>query len=140
MKSLVSGFFVVALAVLLSGCYYDPGYSYVRATPYAGAVYYGSGGGYYADPGWYDPGWYDPGWYGYGGWYGGYGCCYASGVVVGGVWYDRWGHRHHRGGGYPYRGGSYMHRGSGYLRGPGSGHSFGGGHGHWSGHAGAHRP
>ena len=68
MKRLLSGFVLVALAALLSGCYYNPGYSYVRATPYAGAAYYGNGVvygngyGYYAAPAWYD-GWYGPRYY-----------------------------------------------------------------------------
>ncbi|GAB3793047.1 hypothetical protein [Dyella agri] len=100
MKRLLSGFVLVAFAVLLSGCYYDPGYSYVRATPYAGPAYYGNGvvygDGYYAAPGWYG-GWYD-------GWYG---CCYAPGVTVGGVWYGRGGYRHYHGGGW--RGGGQGH-------------------------------
>ncbi|MEW9571041.1 hypothetical protein ABQJ54_04710 [Rhodanobacter sp. Si-c] len=104
MKRLFSGFVLVTLAALLSGCYYDPGYSYVRATPYAGPAYYGSnvvyGDGYYAAPGWYD-GWYD-GWYGYG-------CCYAPGVAIGGAWYGRGGgYRHYRGGG-SWHGGSHGH-------------------------------
>jgi hypothetical protein len=112
MKRLLSGFVLVALAALLSGCYYDPGYSYVRATPYAGPAYYGNG--YYAAPGWY----------GYDGWYDGwYGCCYAPGVTIGGVWYSRGGYRHYRGGGW--RGGGYRH-------------PSGGSHGHWSGHRGDH--
>ncbi|MBD8899188.1 hypothetical protein [Rhodanobacter sp. DHG33] len=120
MKRLLSVFALVALTALLSGCYYEPSYGYVRPTAYAGAAYYGNstayGDGYYAAPGWY----------GYDGWYGGYGygCCYAPGVVVGGVWYDHWGHRHYGGGGY-VRG-----------RGPSPGHVGGGSHGHWSGHTG----
>ena len=103
MKRLLSGFVLVALAALLSGCYYDPGYSYVRATPYAGPAYYGNG--YYAAPGWY----------GYDGWYG---CCYAPGVTIGGVWYSRGGYRHYRGSGW--RGG-YGHP-SGGSHGHWSGH------------------
>ena len=33
----------------LSGCYYNPGYSYVRTTGYGGDAYYGTS--YYAAPG-----------------------------------------------------------------------------------------
>jgi hypothetical protein len=112
MKRLLSGFVLVALAAPLSGCYYDPGYSYVRATPYAGPAYYGNGvaygEAYYASPYWYG-GWYD-------GWYG---CCYAPGVAIGGVWYSHGGYRHYRGGGW---------------HGGGQGHWSGGGHGHTSSH------
>ena len=104
MKRLLAGFVLVALALLLSACYYDPGYSYVRSSPYAGPAYYGSGvvydDGYYAAPGWYD---------------GGYGCCYAPGVVVGGVWY-RGGreYRHDRGG--DWHGGDRGHDRGGHDR------------------------
>jgi len=114
MKRLLSGFVLVALAALLSGCYYDPGYSYVRASPYAGPAYYGNGvvysDGYYVAPGWYG--------YGYDGWYG---CCYAPGVTIGGVWYGGRGYRHYRGGNWHGNGGGHWHGG-------------GGNHGRWSGH------
>lgn len=121
MKRLLAGFVLVALTALLSGCYYDPGYSYVRATPYAGPAYYGNGvvygDAYYASPAWYGGGWYD----------GGYGCCYAPGVAVGGVWYDRGGYRHYRGRGGDWhgegRGGNRWHGG-----GDDRGHSGGGRH------------
>jgi hypothetical protein len=104
MKRLLCGFVLVALAALLSGCYYDPGYSYVRATPYAGPAYYGNGvvydDGYYVGPVWYD-GWYD--------------CCYAPGVTIGGVWYGHGGYRHDRRGGW--HGGGHWRDGDGHDRG-----------------------
>ena len=104
MKRLLCGFVLVAVAALLSGCYYDPGYSYVRATPYTGPAYYGNGvvydDGYYVGPAWYD------------GWYG---CCYAPGVTIGGVWYGHGGYRHDR---HDRRGGWH---GGGHWRG-GDGH------------------
>jgi len=120
MKRLLCGFVLVALAALLSGCYYQPSYGYVRATPYAGPAYYGTAtvynDGYYAAPGWY----------GYGdGWYGGYGCCYAPGWTVGGVWYGHRDYRHYHGG----------YHGGGYMQGHAPGHPVGGGYGHWGGHA-----
>ena len=109
MKRLLGGLVLVALAALLSGCYYDPGYSYVRASPYAGPAYYGNGvvygdDGYYAAPGWY------------GGWYDGYGCCYAPGVAVGGVWYGGGGRYRHD------RDGDWHGRDRGHDRGRGGGH------------------
>lgn len=79
--------FALAVCLPLAGCYYDPGYGYVRN---------GSGGDAYygeetmttvVDPGY---GYYDNG-YGYGP-----GCCY-SGVTVGAVWYDYGGRRYYRG-------------------------------------------
>jgi hypothetical protein len=88
MKRLLAGLAVLVATTALAGCY-DPGYRYVRGNGYGGEAYYGTGAtvvydnGYYAGPGWYGPGW------GY------YGCCYAPGVVVGGVWYRN---------GYRYRG------------------------------------
>jgi hypothetical protein len=128
MKRVLAGLVLVAATATLSGCYYDPGYSYVRpvATTGGGDAYYGTGvtydSGYYAAPGYYYPS------YGY---YG-YGCCYGPAVSIGiGGWY---------GGGY-YRGGYYRggYYGHGYYRGGGSnyrgGHgSWSGGHGGWSGH------
>jgi len=109
MKRLLGGLVLVALAALLSGCYYDPGYSYVRASPYAGPAYYCNGvvygdDGYYAAPGWY------------GGWYDGYGCCYAPGVAVGGVWYGGGGRYRHD------RDGDWHGRDRGHDRGRGGGH------------------
>ncbi|MDR6640811.1 hypothetical protein J2X57_000005 [Luteibacter sp. 1214] len=85
----------LAVSLPLTGCYYDPGYGYVRN---------GSGGDAYygeettttiVDPGY---GYYDNG-YGYGP-----GCCY-SGVTVGAVWYDYGGRRYYRG-----RDGNYFDR------------------------------
>jgi hypothetical protein len=119
MKRLFAGLAVVAVAATLSGCYYDPGYSYVRGSGYAGDAYYGRAapvyqGGYYAAPGYYD------GYYGYG-----YGCCYASGVSVG--YYGGSRYNYYRGGGYRGRG---DHDDHGYH-----GHDYGhGGNGHWQGH------
>lgn len=114
MKRLLAALVLVALAALLSGCYVAPGYSYVRASPYAGPVYYGNAvvrnDGYYVTPGWYD------------GYYGGYyGCCYAPGVTIGGVWYRGGrGYRHGYGGGHDW------HRG-------GRGYGHDGGHGRHDG-------
>lgn len=86
MKRLLATVVLIVAAATLSGCYYDPGYSYVRGSGYAGDAYYGDGGsGYYATPGYYD------------GYYGGYyGCCYAPGVSVGvsSVWYGGSRYRH----------------------------------------------
>lgn len=89
MKRVLSGLILIAAAATLSGCYYDPGYSYVRGSGHAGDAYYGDGGGArYVAPA-YD-GYYDRGYYG-NGYYGGgnYGCCYAPGVSVGisSTWY-----------------------------------------------------
>jgi hypothetical protein len=78
MKRALLGALLAAGVLGLSGCYYDPGYSYVRSNGYSGPAYYGTatstvvyGNGY--------PGYYGSGY--------GYGCCYSPGVVVGGVWY-----------------------------------------------------
>jgi hypothetical protein len=121
MKRLLAGLTIAAATATLSGCYYDPGYSYVRSSTYVGDAYYGSGGGTVV----YDDGYYAPAYPSY---YGGgyYGCCYAPPVSIGisGVWYggSRW---HDRGGRYWDRGGSWRggHRGG-----------WGGGRGHWDGH------
>jgi hypothetical protein len=110
MKRILASFILIAVAVSLSGCYYDPGYSYVRGSAYRGDAYYGQGATtYYAAPGYYDgyyPGYYGDGYYGY------YGCCYTPGVSVGigGAWYggsryhghdrDDRGYRRDRDGGY----------------------------------------
>lgn len=82
MKRLLAGLALALGTAALSGCYYDPGYSYVRSNGYQGDAYYGEGPSVI----------YEPDYYGYGGYYGpgwGYGCCYAPGVSVGvsGVWY-----------------------------------------------------
>lgn len=116
---------ILVAAATLSGCYYDPGYSYVRNSGYNGDVYYGDAaatGSYYAVPGYY----------------GGYGCCYAPGVSlgIGGVWYGGpryYGHRHyysHRHYSCPphYRGHGHQRAGRGHWQG-GHGHR-GGSHGH----------
>lgn len=101
MQRLLCGLIVIAFAGLASGCYVAPPYSYVRGTTYAGSAYYGEGpavvyrSSYYGYP-------YDPYYYGYG-------CCWAPGVAVGGVWYRGYGgHGYYRGG---YRG--QVHRGNG---------------------------
>lgn len=86
MKRLFAGVVMSAAVLLLSGCYVDPGYSYVRRTSYQGDAYYGQPVSGY-DAGYYAPPVYDP--Y-YGGGYG-YGCCYAPAVGVGisAAWYGR---------------------------------------------------
>lgn len=109
MKRMLAIMVLVAAAATLSGCYYDPGYSYVRRSGEGGDAYYGRGtttvyeDGYYASP--YD----GPGYYSdyYGGGY--YGCCYNSGVSVGirGNWRDRPRYRHDGDG---YRGHVERHR------------------------------
>jgi hypothetical protein len=104
MKRLLACLVLVVAATTLSGCYYDPGYSYVRSTGYSGDVYYGTS--YYAAPGYspyygYGYGYYGPG-YGY------YGCC---GFGLYGGYYG--------GGGY-WRGGRW-YGGRGYYHGGGRG-------------------
>ncbi len=104
MKRILASFILVAAAVSLSGCYYDPGYSYVRGSGYGGDAYYGRGAAtYYAAPGYYDG--YYPDYYGSG--Y--YGCCYAPRVSIGvsSGWYG--GSRYYR----PHRESGYRddHRG-----------------------------
>jgi hypothetical protein len=117
MKRVFAGLALAVATAALSGCYYDPGYSYVRPVATGGDAYYGTGVVY---DGYYAPGYYYPS-YGY---YG-YGCCYgpAVSIGIGGVW----------GGGYYgrgyYRGGNY---GRGYYRGGGG--YYHGGHGGWHGH------
>lgn len=86
MKRLVAGLVLSAAVAALSGCYVDPGYSYVRQTSYQGDAYYGQGVRTY-DDGYY---YVAPAYGRYGGGYGyGYGCCYAPGLSVGisGTWY-----------------------------------------------------
>lgn len=114
MKRLMASFVLIAAAAALSGCYYDPGYSYVRGTGYSGDAYYGQGNAYYVAPGYYD-GYYGSGYYGYG-------CCYSPGVSIG--WYGGPRYRSYRGHGY-YRGGYH-----------GSGGYHGGYHGGYQGHGG----
>ncbi len=82
MKRLLASLIMGVAAATLSGCYYDPGYSYVRSSGYGGDAYYGRGGSDYVVPGYYD------GYYG-SGYYGGYG--YAPGVSV---WYSDSHYRH----------------------------------------------
>lgn len=87
---------LMVAAATLSGCYYDPGYTYVRGSGSAGDAYYGSGSTYYASP--YDS-YYGPAYYN--GYYG-----YPSGVNIGisTRWY---GGSHYRG----YRGHDHRYRG-----------------------------
>jgi hypothetical protein len=105
MKRLLASLALITAAAALSGCYYDPGYSYVRGSVYSGDAYYGQGGNaYFVAPNYYD------GYYGY------YGCCYAPGVSIG--YYGDSRYRYYRGGGYRGDGG---YHGGGY-RGNGGGH------------------
>jgi len=101
MKRLLACVGLMVAAAALSGCYYDPGYTYVRGGGSAGDAYYGSGTTYYASP--YDS-YYGPAYYG-----GYYGCCYAPGVTVGisSHWYG--GSRYPRYHGRDY-GRDYRHR------------------------------
>lgn len=99
MKRLLAGLALGVGMLALSGCYVDPGYSYVRQTPYQGDAYYGQGVRTY-DPGYYSG--YYPGYPVYG-----YGCCYGPGVSIGIS--SSW-----------YRGPRYDNRG--YRRGYDNGH------------------
>lgn len=114
-RSLVTVCLAMA-AMALSGCYYDPDYSYVRSTGSQGDVYYGR-----SAPVYYDNYYAAPGYYNY------YGCCYGSGVYGPGVyrpgvsvgisrtWYGgaRYHHDdHRRHGGHAHRGGRPVHRGN----------------------------
>jgi len=89
MKRKIAILGLVVAAVSLSGCYYDPGYSYVRNSGYQGDVYYGRSAPVYDDS-YYGP----PGYYNY------YGCCYdygyAPGVSIGvtHTWYGGARYRH----------------------------------------------
>jgi hypothetical protein len=115
MKRLLACLVLVVAATALSGCYYNPGYSYVRSSGPGGDVYYGTAS--YAAPGYYSPYGYGYG-YGYGwpGYYGYYGCC---GIGYYGGWYG--------GGGY-WRGGRWYGGGRGYYYG-GQGHATSSAHG-----------
>jgi hypothetical protein len=86
MKRMLAGLALAFGTAALSGCYYDPGYNYVRGNGYQGDAYYGEGPSVI----------YEPDYYGYGGYYGpGWG--YSPGVSVGisGTWYE--GSHHYRG-------------------------------------------
>ncbi len=87
---------VLAAAATLAGCYYDPGYSYVRSSSANGDAYYGQGSTTVYDDGYYVSPYYAPSYY-YDGYYG---CCYDSGMSVGirGTWHDRPYHRRERAG------------------------------------------
>ena len=114
MKRLLASLALITAVAALSGCYYDPGYGYVRGTGYNGDVYYGNA--YYTAPGYYD------------GYYGGYyGCCYAPGVSIGYYGYGGSRYRAYRGGGYRGNGGYY--HGGGYQGhgGHAQGHTSSGG-------------
>jgi hypothetical protein len=89
MKRKIALLGLVVAAVSLSGCYYDPGYSYVRNSGYQGDVYYGRSAPVYDDS-----------YYGTPGYYNYYGCCYdygyAPGVSIGvtHTWYGGARYRH----------------------------------------------
>ncbi|KQX98934.1 hypothetical protein ASD22_01090 [Rhodanobacter sp. Root480] len=101
MKRKISLLGMVVAAVSLSGCYYDPGYSYVRNNGSQGDVYYGRSAPVY-----------DDGYYGTPGYYNYYGCCYdygyAPGVSIGvtHTWYGGARYRHGDRGGW-HRGHAY---------------------------------
>jgi hypothetical protein len=115
MKRVLAGLALVLGTAALSGCYYDPDYSYVRGNGYQGDAYYGEGPAVI----------YEPDYYGYG-YYGGYGCCYAPGVSVGisGTWY-RDSHYYGRGRDRDWRGERHWdrdNRSQGYRSGRGGWH------------------
>ena len=115
MKRLLAGLTLCTAIGALSGCYYDPGYSYVRSNAYAGDVYYGAATTVYSDGDYYGGAY--PSY-----WYPGYDCCYGGGINV---WYGRGYYRGRPG----YWGHGYGGRG-GYV---GHGGNWHGGGGHWSG-------
>ncbi len=87
MKRFLASLGLVAAFAVLSGCYYDPGYSYVRGSNYSGDAYYGQGSNAsYVQPA-YSGGYYDDGYYGSNGYYGGYGSGVSIGISSG--WYGR---------------------------------------------------
>lgn len=100
MRWLSSGLVMAGAAAILSGCYYDPGYSYVRSNGYGGDAYYGQRtvvyqGGYDVTPGYgYDGGYYGGGYYGY---------APAVSVGISRGWYD--GSRYDGAGRYRHDGG-----------------------------------
>ena len=130
MRRLFASVALIIAAAALSGCYYQPGYGYVRGGNYSGDAYYGTPAPVY-NSGYYD-GYYDG--YGYGG-YGG--CCYAPGVSVGirSVWYGGSGYRRD---GRAYYGHDYDRRGEsqrgGRYGGRGDSHSSRGGDSGRGGH------
>jgi hypothetical protein len=97
MKRSIATLAVVVGALALSGCYYDPDYSYVRSSGSQGDVYYGRSAPVYEDSYYAAPGYYNT-----------YGCCYAPGVSIGvsRTWYG--------GSGYYPRSRGHWHRDSGY--------------------------
>jgi len=90
MKRLLALASILGATVLLSGCYVAPDYSYVRGNGYQGGAYYGSGPAVIYNDSYYASPYYDGGYYG---------CCWAPGITVGGVWYSRPydDHRYYRG-------------------------------------------
>ena len=129
MKRPLSVVALILAAATLSGCYYDPGYSYVRGSGHGGDAYYGDGSSArYVEPA-YD-GYYGGGYYGSG--Y--YGCCYAPGVSVGisSTWYggSRYRPEDYRGRrDYGNHAGHWQGRSGGDHRGESRGNSNGGWHG-----------
>ncbi|MCE5233052.1 MAG: hypothetical protein ABFC67_03610 [Mizugakiibacter sp.] len=87
---------LAAALVLLAGCVYDPGYSYVRGDGYYGDAYYGRGGVIYEDVGpgygYYPAPYYDP-------W-----CCYYGPSIGLGLYYRDYGGRGHGHDGRGWRG------------------------------------
>ena len=124
MKRMLAGLALVLGTAALSGCYYDPDYSYVRGNGYQGDAYYGEGPAVIYEPDYY--GYYGPGW--------GYG--YAPGVSVGisGTWY-RDSRHYYRGRDRDWRGERHWDRGD---RREGDRHDRGGrqDRGDWHGHRG----
>ncbi len=93
MRGLLSMLLLVAIAAL-SGCYYDPGYSYVRGGGQGGDAYYGEGRTVIYDDAYYPAYGAGPGYYDRYGYYGGYGYGYPPGVSIGiGTTWHGGGHR-----------------------------------------------
>jgi hypothetical protein len=118
----------LAAMALVSGCYYDPGYSYVRGDA-GGDAYYGTAT--VVQPA------YDGGYYGYGG-YPGYYYGPDIGLSIGSVYYRNTYYRHRYDDGRGYRGG-YRGPAPGRWQGrPGDGHHPSG---NWQGRPGdGYRP
>ncbi len=120
-------FVPLAAMVMLAGCYYDPGYSYVRGD--------GGGDAYYGTATVVSPAYYG-GYYGYGG-YPGYYYGPDIGLSVGSVYYRNNYYRHRYYDSHGYRG--YRGYAPGRWQGrPGDGHRPSG---NWQGRPGdGHRP
>lgn len=119
MKRHLASLALIVVVAALSGCYYDPGYSYVRSSGQGGDAYYGRAESiYYAAPGYYDS-YSGSGYYGneyYGSGY--YGCCYGptlgigiSSRYYGGSRYGSYGYRGYRGRDHGDRGRRHDDRG-----------------------------